>query len=420
MDLYSKPIDSITFSDIEAFLENDLPESETLDYKRTLTKDLVNLMAAFANTRGGIILIGVDENKDSKPKLPACCIDVSKGTDDMQRRIESKAYDGVYPPLFPEVKACPKDSNPDEGVVLVRIAESHETPHFTDQRQKVYVRVKSQNRFGVEFGIDQAKMDQLEWLWNRRKKAELHREQLLRDGAARFRLMESYIGTEPTDHDAVIEAYAVPNYPDYRRTDPASLEEFAESTEVSDSFQGSVGFPLFPRNLKRLADGIAILAGRQDSRTRHYVQIDRWGSVQSLLRVSTVSADQESGTESPPRPVFRPTAAIYHVDAFLGYLAELYSAIESFNQKPLLLNAQIKFPVLHYAYNGQRGGNIGDPFLDTRIELIQDVLLPREIQQLRSKLTLDCAHRIYWASGYSFARDREMVEQHLRSEGWRG
>jgi schlafen family protein len=71
-NLYSDDLASLTLPDIENFLrvaepENQRPrEGPTLDYKLALPSDLGKDVAAFANTYGGLILLGVEEVNGKK------------------------------------------------------------------------------------------------------------------------------------------------------------------------------------------------------------------------------------------------------------------------------------------------------------------------------------------------------------------
>ncbi len=60
----------MTIQDVKIFCDKQVREGINLDYKRDLTsKSLLKTMAAFANTRGGFIIVGVDD-EDDRPKLP--------------------------------------------------------------------------------------------------------------------------------------------------------------------------------------------------------------------------------------------------------------------------------------------------------------------------------------------------------------
>ena len=67
--LYKADIREVTIKDLEALKDNQIPESHTLDYKREFPTDrdgrlsLAADVVAFANTRGGDLIIGVDESE---------------------------------------------------------------------------------------------------------------------------------------------------------------------------------------------------------------------------------------------------------------------------------------------------------------------------------------------------------------------
>ena len=73
-----EPIAKLDWSDIQAFLDQRLPEGERIDYKAELNPRVAESIGAMANTRGGIIVVGVEEDAEKKPVLPPKGISVDQ------------------------------------------------------------------------------------------------------------------------------------------------------------------------------------------------------------------------------------------------------------------------------------------------------------------------------------------------------
>jgi len=77
-----KNISDYTAEDIQSLIENKVPESKLLDYKRELQfeekskVEFIYDVSSFYNTEGGCIIVGLDEEKDAEnkglgiPKIP--------------------------------------------------------------------------------------------------------------------------------------------------------------------------------------------------------------------------------------------------------------------------------------------------------------------------------------------------------------
>jgi len=185
--LFSKRIDEITYEDVLAFCKEGHEEGIRLDYKVDWPRDLTKVMAAMANTYGGLILIGVKE-KERKPKLPLTGVDFTS-RDQMSQKVTSIAYRGIHPPLFPEVAVCEfakgRAKKGNRAIVVIRIPESHEAPHAIESGTKVYTRVASQTEpYKLEKLAD---IDTIQWFLNKRQKAVELRERLIKDAITRFR-----------------------------------------------------------------------------------------------------------------------------------------------------------------------------------------------------------------------------------------
>ncbi len=91
------PFQEVTYKIVRAFCELKLEEGIDLDYKLDWPNDLARIMCAFANTQGGLLLIGVgEEGKTRRPVNPPMGIDGD--IDSLRQRVHNIAFDGAYPP----------------------------------------------------------------------------------------------------------------------------------------------------------------------------------------------------------------------------------------------------------------------------------------------------------------------------------
>jgi hypothetical protein len=70
MSFFELPPAAIDSAALDAFLGDRFPESVNLDYKGQLTETVIETIAAMANTYGGTVRVGVDEDKSVDPPLP--------------------------------------------------------------------------------------------------------------------------------------------------------------------------------------------------------------------------------------------------------------------------------------------------------------------------------------------------------------
>ncbi len=170
MNLFTKPINEISYDDVVSFCEQEIAEGVNLDYKQDFPEKNIKLaksICAFANTFGGIIVIGVVD-EDSKPKAPFLGIDHKEK---LEEKVWNIILDNIYPPVFPEIRICPAKDN--KTFVVIRIPQSNETPHAIYNNTQVCIRTGNRNK-----PEDLATVAQIEWLLNRRKKSEELRETL--------------------------------------------------------------------------------------------------------------------------------------------------------------------------------------------------------------------------------------------------
>ncbi|HEX8032564.1 MAG TPA: ATP-binding protein [Ktedonobacterales bacterium] len=153
--LFTDSLATVTSDDVQAFLDLDQEEGPRIDYKavdstnRTgLPETMYRAVCAFANTYGGLIVIGV--SVDDKTNRPAKRegIPLRQG---LEEAITSKCQSLIFPPLAPEVRVCPFKSDEtlpeaDRAFVVVRVSASLSTPHQMQKDNRILVRVGSECR----------------------------------------------------------------------------------------------------------------------------------------------------------------------------------------------------------------------------------------------------------------------------------
>ena len=129
MSLWTKPASEIMFGDIDQFCQTMQPEGARLDYKGvSFPKDLGKTIAAFANSLGGLIILGVEANKsDNKPIWPPKQgLPTEPG---LSERVIQIAQDGIYPAVRAAVSNVIENQHlPGHVLLVIRVHESREAP----------------------------------------------------------------------------------------------------------------------------------------------------------------------------------------------------------------------------------------------------------------------------------------------------
>ena len=129
--MIDKPLEKIGFADVERLVQERWPESKTVDYKRDAyggkdddKKELLKDVSSFANTIGGDILIGVDEDKGVPTEIPGVTFpDIDKE----KLRLEGIIRQGLEPRI--EFSIHHVTTLTGTFVVIIRIKESLLAPH---------------------------------------------------------------------------------------------------------------------------------------------------------------------------------------------------------------------------------------------------------------------------------------------------
>lgn len=146
--MINKKIEEITLDDIQLLIDNSVCESKTLEYKRDLNidndankKEFLADISSFANSIGGDIIIGLEE--DSQDKIPINICGISYQNEDfLVRKLESFIRDSIQPIILNiQCKVLPLETD-NKGVLIIRIPQSIISPHRIEYKNsgKFYTR----------------------------------------------------------------------------------------------------------------------------------------------------------------------------------------------------------------------------------------------------------------------------------------
>lgn len=203
---FTKPVNKLTFQEVVHFLKQGVPENTLLDYKYMLPKDnekFAKTIAAFANSMGGTVIIGVKDEHD-KPKPPFTGI-AFHGK--IRGQIESIIQNYIDPIVFVDIATC-KDPKSSNMFVVVNIPQSNLTPHLVGRLKRAYIRTGQASRPEVI-----VHPDKLPWLMDNRRKSQNLRHILLDKAEAHFNNFLRSAGREPSSAQALCGFTLMPLYP---------------------------------------------------------------------------------------------------------------------------------------------------------------------------------------------------------------
>src|SRR5437763_6091198 len=100
MRLLTSPVNELAWQDVVDYCALALPEGVTRDYKQDIPADLEKTVAAMANTSGGLILVGVTEDRKSTKPSGVPGIPLVPG---LYERVLNICISNISPILTPEV-----------------------------------------------------------------------------------------------------------------------------------------------------------------------------------------------------------------------------------------------------------------------------------------------------------------------------
>ena len=279
--MFTKLASDITFSDIEDFCR-EFSEGVRVEYKRDIDikKHIPKIVSSFANTSGGIFLIGVETDSTNQVKFPIQGIAKRRG---IEEQIQQSTLTGIYPAVTPEVITyeVPNTSN---IVVIVRVDESPQAPHAIQNSTRVYIRTGSITQPYDEPQL--AEIDRIEYMLKRRGRSQEITQQILKRIEERI---ESFVEINSPDLDRNspyldtnlpnLTVIARPVFPYRPIISTGDISDFAKNDEFLSSYYSLVSG-------SRVSGGLFARASTKRYGSSTYTELNEYGLVyqRSVLR----------------------------------------------------------------------------------------------------------------------------------------
>lgn len=371
---FYKPVNQITFEDVVNFLKQDIAENTLLDYKLMLPRDnekFAKTIAAFANSMGGTVIIGVKDEHD-KPKPPFTGITFHPK---IRGQIESIIQNYIDPVVFVDIATC-KDPNSDSMFVVVNIPQSNLTPHLVGRLKRAYVRTGQSSRPEII-----VHPDNLPWLLDNRKKSQNLRHILLDKAEAHFNNFLRANYTEQQSAQTVASFALVPLYPQ------TPMADYKQLPALLSKIQFECDGQIFPQNteIKTVQDGIVLPMGKNAS-----LEINCYG----LTALKLIPTDKERFID--PQMLYRNAILFFRAAAAfykqLGFIS------------PLMLRVKV---------SNARGSRIktdsGEKQLIEDYVRIDRNISPLDLQNNLAHFTASLLEEFAWSVGLPFKEDQDAL-----------
>ena len=274
--MFTGDLERKTYADVEAFLAKKPLEDLRLEYKREVTDRIARTIAAMANSEGGLIIIGIEEEgKTRKPKVPPAGIDLGK---DPITSVRSMAYDGIREPISDlDIWTYPLPDDGEKGVLVMRVHRSERAPHAVDQGRMILIRVGAQ---AMKVGDLDVPMDlvQIERLFKRRER----NQQLIDEAMARY---ESRLLSEPPPDGHY--RFDIVAYPAVAHAEPLTVPHLRQLTGL----RSQLGY-------REIAVQVRAVSGGLVSRE----PVERWSTYFDITGLTARTTELDLST-MPTRPM---------------------------------------------------------------------------------------------------------------------
>jgi hypothetical protein len=366
---FNKPVSQLTFEDVIEFLKKGVAENTMLDYKLMLPHDnekFAKTIAAFANSMGGTVIIGVKDGHD-KPLPPFTGMPFHAK---IRGQIESIIQDHIDPVVFVDVATC-KDPHGNNMFVVVNIPQSSLTPHLVGRMKRAYIRTGQASR--PEIIVHPEK---LPWLLDNRRKSQNLRNILLDKAESHFNNLLRAKSKTSENTRAAASISLIPLYPQTPLIDYKSIPQLLKKMRDGGRMPISA-----ESNFKTVQDGIVITLDEISS-----LELNSYG----LMFHKTVLNDEQNYIN--PQKFYESAALFFKTAAWfysaLGFISPIALRIKLTNAR----GAKIKT-------------SFGDKIIIEDYVRMDKNILPADIQSNLQNVILPLLEEFAWAIDIPFGEN---------------
>jgi hypothetical protein len=210
MPFFATPISKLTEADLQELVTDNSIENLRLEFKSEVPKEdqTVKKLSSFANTYGGIIVVGAEEKDGKITKLSGVPIEPG-----YKQTLANWCFIKFNPPLSAEVSEPIRLAN-GQYCYVISVLESDMAPHFINGRKGVWIRT---DEFSNRFRAELANENELRALFDRRKAVRERRDINVRRAQERF---DAHVANRHTDLSGnlgdvgtILELCVTPRFP---------------------------------------------------------------------------------------------------------------------------------------------------------------------------------------------------------------
>lgn len=394
--MFTKPLSQVEYSDIEAFCGT-FGEGIRVEYKSEMIKEIPKTISAFANTLGGIIVIGAETDKVQNKVTAINGIDNKAG---IEEGIINSSLQGIYPSVIPEVKIFEIPGKAGKILVVVKVHESIEAPHAIQNSTRVYIRTRSTSQ-----PYELAEIDRIEYMLKRRDKLERLKDELIQN--ARASLERFLPALRP-----VLPLLYVSVSPVFPYQPLISLDElyvFCNAVPYNSTLYPAIDNP------QRITDGICKFYG--DATGFHYREINHYGVIYVCETLDKSKSRWRGSDEKKNEMQYVRFAHFIYSTGRVLKLAEMF-----YGKCGYLGNLEVKMEVKNIANESLMLNDEGFPEYD-RYKAIDngtassDIIIVEDIDTKLLDIIVSLMRNILWVFNCPVTNSQQIVERVLIANG---